>query len=205
MAAQEIEIIPPDLTAPLSLSDSLKPKQKSFIRHYLETGNGTQSTRLAGYKGDDNSLAVMASNLLRNPKVRAELTRLLNPIAEAEEILARLTKYSRSSIADVLDGSGEFDIDYAKANHSDDLIKKLKIKRRIIPVKDGEPETEITHEIELHDAKDATIQLGKFRGLFADRTESVNINVDLTGTDLNGILQGMLNAAIDVEVVDEAN
>jgi phage terminase small subunit len=171
MAALECEIVPHDPVV-LSLSESLRPKQKLFIKYYLETGNGTESARRAGYAGDDNVLGVCAYDLLRNPKVRAELTRLLNPIADAEEVLARLTKYSRSSIADVLDGSGEFDLDFAKENHADDLIKKLKIRRRIIPVKDGENETEITHEIELHDAKDATIQLAKVHRLLTERIET---------------------------------
>lgn len=169
MAVLEAEVVP---RGALTVSHpTLTPKQKLFIKFYLQVNNGTEAARLAGYAGDDNVLGVCAYDLLRNPKIRAELTRLFNPIADAEEILCRLTKYSRASIADVLDGSGAFDIDFAKENHSDDLIKRLKIKRRIIPVRDGEPEIEITHELEIHDAKDATIQLAKVHKLLTDRSE----------------------------------
>lgn len=170
MAALEVEVVGRD-SLPTTLSNSLTPKQKLFIKFYLQTSNGTESARLAGYAGNDVTLGAVASENLRKPLIRSELTRIFNPIADAEEVLARLTKYSRSSIADVLDGSGAFDIDYAKANHSDDLIKKLKIKRRIIPVKDGEPEVEVTHELEIHDAKDATIQLAKVHKLLTERLE----------------------------------
>lgn len=177
-AALEVEVVGRD-SLPTTLSNSLTPKQKLFIKHYLELlvsggekrSYGTEAARLAGYQGNDVTLASVAYENLNKPQIRAELTRIFNPIADAQEVLARLTKYSRSSIADVLDGSGEFDIDFAKANHSDDIIKKLKIKRRIIPVKDGEPEIEITHELEIHDAKDATIQLAKVHKLLTDKVE----------------------------------
>jgi hypothetical protein len=188
-------------------NSGLTLKQQLFIKHYLELSlnggdkrsYGVEAAKLAGYSGSNGTLAAIASENLTKPNIRAEITRLFNPLASAEETLARLTKYSRSSIADVLDGSGSFDLDYAKANHADDLIKKLKIKRRIIPVKDGEPETEITHEIELYDAMQATETLAKHHGLLVDRSESIKINVDLKAEDLASILQGALSAgAIDV-------
>jgi phage terminase small subunit len=194
MAALECEIVPSVPVAALTLSDSLTLKQKSFIHHYIETRNGRLAAELAGYSGNEATLRAMASETLAKPNVRAELLRILNPIADAEEVLARLTKYSRSSIADVLDGSGEFDIDYAKANHSDDLIKKLKIKRRIIPVKDGEPETEITHEIELHDAKDATIQLAKVHQLLTDKQQT---ELNLSDQDVTRLAESLVPAMIE--------
>lgn len=45
----------------------LTPKQELFCQYYISTvGNGTKSARLAGYKGNDNSLHVIAChNLLK--------------------------------------------------------------------------------------------------------------------------------------------
>lgn len=178
---------------PVVLPVALTIRQKSFIHHFIATRNATKSAELAGYTGSYETLKQTGSENLAKPYIRAEITRLLNPIADAEEIVARLTKYSRSSIADVLDGSGEFDIEYAKANLSDDLIKKLKIKRRIIPVKDGEPETEITHEIELHDAKDATIQLAKIHKLM----DASSVELSLTDADADRIGQQVVASLLE--------
>jgi len=48
----------------------LTAKQTRFAAAYVETGNGTRAARIAGYKGDDNQLAVQASVNLRNPKIQ---------------------------------------------------------------------------------------------------------------------------------------
>lgn len=48
-------------------------KQLRFVAAYLDPaaadGNGTQAARMAGYKGDDDQLAVQSSVNLRNPKI----------------------------------------------------------------------------------------------------------------------------------------
>jgi phage terminase small subunit len=49
----------------------LTHKQLKFIALY--DGNGTKSARDAGYTGSDNTLAQTARDLLRNPKVAAEI------------------------------------------------------------------------------------------------------------------------------------
>lgn len=49
----------------------LTAKQQKFVAAY--TGNGTEAARLAGYSGDDNALAVAASNLLKDPKIRSAI------------------------------------------------------------------------------------------------------------------------------------
>jgi Terminase small subunit len=48
----------------------LTAKQLRFVAAYLETENGTLAAKVAGYKGDDNQLAVQASVNLRNPKIQ---------------------------------------------------------------------------------------------------------------------------------------
>lgn len=50
--------------------------QAAFIEHYARTQNGTQSARLAGYRGSDVVLGNQAYDNLRIPDIRAELERL---------------------------------------------------------------------------------------------------------------------------------
>jgi len=45
----------------------LTPKQARFVEAY--TGNATEAARLAGFKGDDATLAVQGGRLLRNAQV----------------------------------------------------------------------------------------------------------------------------------------
>lgn len=56
----------------------LNARQRRFVAAYQENPNGTAAARLAGYSGDDATLAQVASRLLRNAKVAAALA------AEAE-------------------------------------------------------------------------------------------------------------------------
>ena len=57
------------------MTDKLTEKQRRFVEAYLgeANGNATEAARLAGYSGTDDSLAVSASQLLRNTKVEAAI------------------------------------------------------------------------------------------------------------------------------------
>ena len=51
--------------------ERLTPKQAGFVEHWIGTRyNGTQAARLAGYAGDDNTLAQMARHNLTIPKIQ---------------------------------------------------------------------------------------------------------------------------------------
>ena len=125
---------------------SLTLRQKRFVRYYVETCNATEAARLAGYSGNDVTLASVGYENLRKSKILAEIERLGNPIADAEEVLHRLTKRSRARISDVLTDAGEFDLQTAKDNDADDLIKKLKIRKTRRTTAQGESIEEVTHE-----------------------------------------------------------
>ena len=86
------------------------------------------------------------------------------------ETLARFAAHARGSIDNLLDNSGKFDIDIARQTGAINLVKKLKIKTRRYFPKDGNPQEEITHEIELYDTQNALTQIGKVHALFTDRT-----------------------------------
>lgn len=80
--------------------DDLTEKQRRFVDAYMgeAKGNGTLAARVAGYEGDDNTLAVTASRLLRNPKVRSALNARIecDPLIMGRiERLRRLSEIAR--------------------------------------------------------------------------------------------------------------
>ena len=69
----------------------LTHKQSLFVRYYLETRNGIQSAKAAGYAGNDDTLAQVAAENLRKPCVQSPLQyalkrRQISP----DEVLAEL-------------------------------------------------------------------------------------------------------------------
>jgi len=147
------------------MSEKLTDKQKLFADKYVGEGNlnATRSARLAGYRGDDNTLAVTGSNLLRNPKVRVYIDQQLSSLSlSASEVLTILSKQAKASLADVLDDEGGFDLGDAKRRGVDGLLKKMKVKK-------GAEWTE--YEFEMYDAQSAAVHLGKVHKLFTDKTE----------------------------------
>lgn len=164
--------------------NGLNPRQNSFVNYYLELeGNGTQAAKLAGYGGSDEVLAIVASKLLRSVKVREEIQRRLgNHIASSEEVLERLTSHARADLGKVLEPDGSLDFHAAKLRGQTKLLKKVKYDK----------ETGKLTEIELYDAQAALEKLGKFHGLFIERSESVNLNINVNRDDLFSLLQQSL-------------
>lgn len=81
------------------MSKKLTAKQQAFVDAYA--GNGTQAARAAGYTGSDATLAVTASDLLRNPNVASAIQKRQAPkkkglIASREERQAFWTRVMRS-------------------------------------------------------------------------------------------------------------
>ena len=50
--------------------ERLTLKQQKFAVNYAKTGNGLQSAKAAGYKGSENTLAVVANENLRKPNIK---------------------------------------------------------------------------------------------------------------------------------------
>jgi phage terminase small subunit len=161
-----------------ALGNGLTLRTNRFIDHWLKNGNGTESARIAGFNGNEQTLAVTASQLLRNPKVAAEIKRRLGKhIASADEVLETLTNHSRADLAEVLESDGSFNLAGAKRRGVSRLLKKLKVKTRYEKDAEGNPVPVTEHEFELHDAQAATVHLGKFHKLFADKSE-VEVSID---------------------------
>lgn len=79
-------ILPPPSQPAREKAPRLRPKLQAFVRHYLETGNGTKSAILAGYS--KKSAAAAASRLLTIPEIKAAIDGELLHRAEMSGISA---------------------------------------------------------------------------------------------------------------------
>ena len=164
----------------VAVKDKLSDKQQMFIDAYFICGmNGTEAAAQAGYAGDRDVLAVQASRLLSNVKVRARINELLEQFhLGRDEALARLAYMARGSMEDFIDeNTGAIDTLKAKRAHQLHLVKKYKSKVTTFTTKDGNEGEIVETEVELHDAQAALVNIGKHLGLFQADT---NININLT-------------------------
>ena len=91
---------------------NLTQKQFLFCEYLIQTRNGKKSAGLAGYKGDDNALAAIASQNLRKPKIRAYLNkRYAETCMGSDEVLSLLAKIARTDISDFVNDGGGIDWD----------------------------------------------------------------------------------------------
>jgi len=173
----------------------LTGKQRAFIAHYLETMNGTEAARRAKYKGDDNTLASVASENLRKPKIRAAIDEALAKSAmSAPEVLARISAIAAGDMGQFI-GLGESELrDHPQSR----LIKKYVRKVKRIPGRDGEEPVEVeTVHIELYPADAMLTQLWKHHQLAAGKPTE---REELTGAggkdliDLTGLTDEQLRA-----------
>lgn len=81
--------------------EKLTEKQKRFIDYYVETGNASKASEMAGYKGK-NLNTVGAQNLAKLSKfIKAKLEEKENQrIASQDEVLQYLTKVMRGEEKD---------------------------------------------------------------------------------------------------------
>lgn len=150
----------PSKKPPQPPRDGLNGKQRLFVDAYLGAarGNATEAARLAGYT--KATAAARASEILRNPKVHAEIERRFKSSAmSADEIISRLSEEAAADLRDFFDLSGEFpklDLKKALESGKTHLIKSISC-------------TVHGYKVELHDSQAAKALLARYHGLFVDR------------------------------------
>lgn len=154
---------------------ALTGKQEAFVNEYVQSFNGVEAARRAGYTGSRNALAKTAHDLRKREDVDAAIRlRIEERVMGADEVLFHLAAQARSDIGDflVIDGEG-VRVDLAKATEAKKtgLIKKLTQTRTVRTGKDGETTATETVSIELYDRQQALIQIGKAHKLFTERQE----------------------------------
>jgi phage terminase small subunit len=153
--------------------DLLTDKQKRFIEQYCIHFNGARAAREAGYSED--TAKVIAFENLTKPYLKSAIdSRLRELTMSADEATKRLTDMARGSIESflVVDESGRTIVDLSKEEAKENLGLIKKIEQTKKEFADGAV-IEITNKIELHDQKDAIINILKLHGKFVN-------NIDMT-------------------------
>ena len=153
--------------------NNLTGKQAAFVRAYTTNGfNATQAAITAGYA--ESSAHVTGHENIRNPKIKAEIDRILAQHAMSpEEVIARLTDHARGDLGDLWDDStGQVNWAEARRQGKTALIKRIKHKTTRITREDGTDVETFEDEIELHNPQVALQLLGKQHGLFVDKSET---------------------------------
>jgi hypothetical protein len=146
-------------------------KQRKFGLAFVgeANGNGVEATRLAGYKGSDLTLAVVAHENLRKPNIQRFIEQLRSKaeaqaadhILSATEVLSGLTRFAKADVADLFP-ENEW-MQEAKQRGVSRLIKSINFDK----------DTGKLTKLELHNAHGAHVDLGKYHKLFTDRLEIV--------------------------------
>jgi hypothetical protein len=118
---------------------------------------------------------------MSDPLVRKAINRrLAKSSMSGDEAVARLSAMARGSMEPFLavdrkTGEMVLDLGNDEAQKNIALVRKVKQKRVTRTTGRGdekEVEVEISTELELHDAKDANIQVAKIRGLYQDKDKN---------------------------------
>lgn len=191
---------------------ALSAKQELFVTKFLVHRNASRAALEAGYS--PRSAPSIGQENLKKPAIQAEIKRRTQAEAmEADEVLQRLARHARGSMADFIwlppvdaDGrpTGDPSIDLNKAAELGllDLLKEITVEERT----SGEVTTKRI-SIKLYDAQSALTILGKNLNLFNDKvdvrlTKELERALDLLEKDLDsetydrilGILAGAFGA-----------
>lgn len=144
----------------------LTGKQQVFVIEYVKCLNATEAARIAGYEGNDVTLASVGYENLRKPHIASEINRIMSEYAmSAAEVLMHLTDIARGDVDDVLDEKGNVDIKAARAKRKTRLIKKFSQRSITLTDKDGEGKDIYDTEVEMYDRMAALGLLAKYHDL----------------------------------------
>lgn len=150
----------------------LSDKRERFVQEYMVDFNGTAAAIRAGYS--PRSAAQQASELLKNPKVRARIEELMAEMSRrtgvtAERIERELARIAFVKPTDVIDPMTGTVLDDAS---KDDVAAIMSVKAKEFSSEDGGG---IEREVRFHDKIKALELLGKRRAMWVDKQA-----VDLT-------------------------
>lgn len=167
------------------LNIELTDKQKRFVEQYCIHFNGARAAREAGYS-EETAKEIASQNLTKLNIKNAIDLRLQELTMSASEATKRLTDMARGSIESFLDidedGRTIIDLSKLEAKNNLGLIKKIKQTKKEFA--DGAI-IEISNEIELHDQKDAILNLLKLHGKFAGKGEDDGKGVNIEFLEIN--------------------
>jgi len=154
----------------------LTQKQEDFCLHYFETGNATESARLAGYS--PKTAAVIASETLSKPYILARIEELRRKaedatIATVVERKQKLTEILRGNLLDYEEvGADGSYLSIGKESPNTGAISE--ITSRTEYDKDGANAAVIT-KVKLHNPVQAIAELNKMERIY-EPEGSVTVN-----------------------------
>lgn len=175
------------------------PKMKVFVDEYLtgaHTGkqfNATRAYEYAGYKLPKSNPSTHASRMLRHPKIREYIKKVVMDMTMSmEEVMMRFSDVARGNIGEIVtrDGHGNLTMDPEKVLEKKHLIKQFGFDSN------GNP------KVEFHDSMDALKQMARVYGMYKDQ-------LGLTGPGGSAVLQVKFVSPdgehVDIGPTSEAN
>lgn len=147
---------------------ALSAKHQQFVNEYLKAWNGTTAYLRAYPHVNADTARANGARLLADASVSEAIRqRITENAMTADEVLARLAKHARGSMADFLNvNANGATIDLVKAAESE----QLDIVRKFTQTTKRYGETEIEEvTIDLYDAQSALLNMGKHLDLFSDK------------------------------------
>lgn len=169
------------------MAKGLTPKQKRFCEEYLIDLNATQAYIRAGYSvKNENSAAASATELLRNPKIKAHIAGLRQKQQKrteitADKVIAELAHIAFARMSNVVSVNRSVveikDFDKLGGN---ELAAIAQVKTRQIVTEDSET---FDTDIKMHSKEKALELLMKHMGMLTDFNVAV-ATLDKFGYDI---------------------
>lgn len=138
--------------------------RREFLIDYLAHGNATKAAEAAGYAHPDKQ----GPRLRKHPSILAAIDEYFHALEmPAREVITRLTEQARAEYADYMSVNKDdvviVDLKKLLADDKGHLIKSTKWVRTGLD--------DYTQMIEFYDAHQALVDIGRYHGLFTDRTD----------------------------------
>lgn len=148
---------------------TLSKKHQEFVNQYfLCNMNATDAYQAVYPKCSYDTARANSSRLLTNANISAEIQRRLKEKQlSADEVLSRLGDMARADIADFADIKSASDLESEDYKGKTHVIKKF--KHKVTRDQLGREKEEI--ELELYDARQTLVDLGRHHKLFIDQLE----------------------------------
>lgn len=158
---------------PVILDDA---QHQLFVEKYFElTFNQTKAAIAAGYSR--RSARNQGYRLMKNDDIRKAIEQRFSELTMSKnEVLARLADHARGDMGDFANVKSARTL----ANHpNSNLVKKF--KRTIITTTTTEDKSTVEEkiELELYDAQDAMVQIGRYHKLFTDNMDMTSLGEKL--------------------------
>jgi phage terminase small subunit len=107
-----------------SVKDELTQRQKVFCEHYVESGNGTEAAKVAGYS--DKSVKQIASENLSKPNIRAYIEELNERrYRETQQIFKRYAVTAFETLVDIAENGR---VEVARVNAANSILDRAGYK-----------------------------------------------------------------------------